>query len=266
MMYKLLSTSPLVLNTTMDFYNNINSFRDANGYEMEGSWYPRVTAIVSIKAKPALYRFYAGQSSFAAAEAMKNKSAEEGTLVHEIIEKLLLGHPTMIPDTVAPIVAAFEDLQHQHHIVPHQVETRIFSRRHGYAGTIDVLAEVDGILGVLDIKTSQAIYRDYGIQTAAYVEALHESGTPSLARWILRLDQSRLCFNGCGAKMREKGGTEKIRNGYGYQAKTCSHIWGPPVGEAELKELHELEHDTKAFLAAKTLWEWEHHEWLSKIT
>src|SRR3989344_1947688 len=115
----------------MDFYNNITSFKDANGYDIEGSWYPRVTAIVSIKSKPALYRFYAGQSSYAAAEAMKNKSAEEGTLVHETIESLLLVHARAIPDSVLPIVDAFQEFRNQHTIIPHQVETKIVSRRHG---------------------------------------------------------------------------------------------------------------------------------------
>lgn len=251
----------------MDYFTDINSFKDANGYEIEGTWYPRVTSIISIKAKPALYRFYAGQSSFAAAEAMKNKSAEEGTLVHEVIEKLLQGHPVTIPDTVAPVVAAFKDFQQSHRIIPHQVESQILSRRYGYAGTIDVLADVDGKVGVLDIKTSAAIYRDYGIQTAAYVEALHETGMPTLARWILRLDQARICLNGCGAKLREKGGNDSIKNGSNWRrAKTCSHVWGDSVGEVELKELYDLDHDTKAFLAAKTLWEWEHHELLKTVS
>ena len=61
---------------------DLEQFRTANGYDIDGVWYPRVTAIVGIKAKPALYRFYAGHKSFASAEAMKNKSAEEGTLIH----------------------------------------------------------------------------------------------------------------------------------------------------------------------------------------
>ena len=128
---------------------------------------------------------------------------------------------------------------------------------------------MDGKLGVLDIKTSQAIYRDYGIQTAAYVTALHEQGMPELTRWILRLDQARMCLNGCGAKLREKGGTNKVktpyRNGFG-TGRACSHVWGPSIGEVELKELLGLAHDTSAFLAAKTLWEWEHHDWLSQMS
>lgn len=248
------------------YYSNLEQFKSANGYDMDGAWYPRVTAIVSIKAKPALYRFYADQGNFAAAEAMKNKSAEEGTLVHTVIEGLLAGHKDSIPESVQPVVDAFLDFRNQHAIIPHQIETKIVSRRHGYAGTIDVLAEVDGRLGVLDIKTSSAIYRDYGIQTAAYVEALHEDkNMPPLARWILRLDQARLCMNGCGARMRDKGGTEKVKNNYGYKARNCSHLWGAPVGDVELKELDGLPHDTRAFLASKTLWEWEHDEWLKQL-
>ncbi|MEK7616018.1 MAG: hypothetical protein AAB420_02310 [Patescibacteria group bacterium] len=197
---------------------------------------------------------------------MKNKSAEEGTLVHELAEGILAGQSPVIPDSYAALMDAFHVFLQQHDIVPRSIERKIISHKHGYAGTIDVLAEVDGKIGVLDIKTSQAIYRDYGIQTAAYVEALHEEeNMPSLTRWILRLDQARLCMNGCGARMRDKGGTEKIKNGYGYKARSCSHVWGASVGDVELKELPDLAHDTQAFLASKTLWEWEHHDWLRHL-
>ena len=136
-----------------DFYKTISEFKSGNGYEIDGQWYPRVTSIISIKAKPALYRFYAGQASFATAEAMKEKSAQEGTLVHEVIEGIMGDKPTMIPDSVIPVVTAFHDFRKQHEIIPREIETQIISKKHGYAGTIDVLAEVDGRLGVLDIKT-----------------------------------------------------------------------------------------------------------------
>ena len=140
------------------------------------------------------------------------------------------------------------------------METRIVSKNHWYAGTIDVLAELNGRLGALDIKTSYAIYRDYGIQTAAYVEALQESGTPPLIRWILRIDQAKQCLR-CPAKLREKGGNQKIRGG----KADCQHVWGPTIGEVELRELEGFGEDMKAFLACKHLWEWEHEFWLRKI-
>lgn len=247
------------------FYSDVNHFKSAAGYEINGIWYPRVTSIVSIKAKPALYKFYADQVSFSGAEEIKNKSAEEGTLLHETVESILKNEKISIPTSVAPAVRAFLDFKNQNQIIPYKIEERIISKKHHYAGTMDCLAELNGQLGVLDIKTSVAIYRDYGIQTSAYVEALREDpSVPPLKRWILRLDQARYCIKGCGAKMREKGGNIKIREGK-TKIGNCSHVWGEMLGEVELKELPEIEKDIKAFLACKVLWEWEHEFWLKKI-
>jgi genome maintenance exonuclease 1 len=249
------------------YYSNLKGFKGLNGYEIDGVWYPRVTSIVSIKAKPALYKFYADQTSFAAADAIKNKSAEEGTLIHETIEAILKGEAPEIPNAVKPVVLAFLDFRKQNEIVPHQIETRVVSKKHHYAGTLDCLAELNGQLGVLDIKTSQAIYRDYGIQTSAYVEALKETPSmPPLKRWILRLDQARYCIRGCGAKMREKGGNIKIRLASNSgQSNACPHVWGDLLGEVELRELPDIEKDVRAFLACKDLWTWENDYWLSQI-
>ncbi|MEX1063858.1 MAG: hypothetical protein WED06_00780 [Candidatus Paceibacterota bacterium] len=249
------------------WYSKVENFMAATGYEIDGIWYPRVTSISSIKAKPALYYFYANQKSFAVAEAIKNKSAEEGTLLHDTVEAILKGKDPEIPDLIKPAVTAFLDFKQQNEIVPHQIEARIISKKHHYAGTLDCLAELNGQLGVLDLKTSYAIYRDYGIQTSAYVEALREdSSMPPLKRWILRLDQSRVCLKGCGSKMREKGGSVKIRAAKKTKAVTeCPHVWDDMAGEVELKELPDFEKDIKAFLASKTLWEWENEFWLSKI-
>lgn len=253
------------------FYKTLGEFKDSNGYEIDGLWYPRVTSIISIKAKPALYKFYAEQSSFASAEAIKNKSAEEGSLLHETVEAILAGQDLLgqgkeISEIVRPAVVAFLDFKKQNEIIAHKIEEKIISKKHRYAGTLDCLAEVNGELGVLDIKTSQAIYRDYGIQTAAYVEALRESpDMPPLKRWILRIDQARYCIKGCGALMREKGGRQKIKLPYPNRNPNCSHAWSEIAGEVEIKELFDLEKDTQAFLAAKALWEWEHDYWLGKI-
>ena len=58
----------------MAWYKTLQEFMSGNGYEEDGIWYPRVTSIVGIKAKPALYSFYASMPNFAAGEAMKEKS------------------------------------------------------------------------------------------------------------------------------------------------------------------------------------------------
>ncbi len=230
------------------------------GYLIDGVWYPRVTSIVNIKAKPALYRYYAGMPNFRAADDAKEASAREGTLVHEAVEAIARGEHPVVDPLVQPSVEAFVEFARNNEIEPLLIEERIISRAHRYAGTIDMLARVNGVVGVLDIKTGKRIYRDYGMQTSAYVGALCERTdipTPQTS-WVLRLDQCRSCEL-CGGTMRTKGGTTRV-NGFG--SRSCAHQWGPMQGQFEFQELTGQEHNLKAFLAAKTLWEWEHREWL----
>ena len=242
------------------FYSTLAHFKGTTGYEINDVWYPRVTAIASIKAKPFLYKFYADLGSFSAAESIKNKSADEGTLIHEAIEALLAGKPVAVPHSIQPAINAFNEFKKNNEIVPLKVEERVVSKNHWYAGTVDVIGNLNGRLGVLDIKTSNSIYRDYNLQTAAYIEALKENNIFPNTRWILRIDQVKQCVN-CGARLREKGGNVKVRGGI----PDCNHQWGPVVGEIELKELDSFENDIKAFLACHTLWQWEHEKWIKQI-
>jgi hypothetical protein len=252
----------------MDWFNNEKSFMEACGYEIDGNWYPRVTKILGIKAKPALYRYYGEAASYAAAQASTAKSAEEGTLLHETVQKIMLGETPVVDASIAPAVTeAAKFLTNRNvQVDPESVEKRIVHYDHRYAGTIDAMALIDGKFGVLDIKTSQAIYRDYNLQTAAYMDPLSLDHANLQTRWILRIDQNRLCRR-CGATLREKGGREKIKPPYparGVCAET-EHDWGAVRGIVELKEFPFWKDDFDAFLSAKRLWEWENELWLKKI-
>ncbi len=243
------------------FYRTLEDFKSACGYAVDGVWYPRVTAIVGMKAKPGLYKFYAEQESFEAGEAVKVKSAEEGTLTHNTVEAILRGESPVVPESIRPVIEAFFNFLNHSKIKAHLIEERLISKKHHYSGTMDALAEINGQLGVLDIKTSYSIFRDYGIQTSAYAEALIERNTaPFLTRWILRLDQHQKCLK-CQATMRTKGGNIKIRG----EKEFCNHEWDEIIGEAELKELPPHQKDFNAFLACKTLWEWENEFWLQRM-
>ena len=246
-------------------YKNEIDYKEQNGYDHEGTWYPRVTKIVGIKAKPALYRYYGDAQSYASAKASTERSAEEGTLVHEAVEALLLGKTPEVDSIILPAVNAFREFALKKNIStePEFVERRIVHGEHRYAGTIDALAFIDGKFGVLDIKTSSGIYRDYNLQTSAYVEALLKDFPEINTRWILRLDQIENCLR-CGATRRVKGGNEKVKKPYGWGV--CKiHEWGEVEGIAELKEFPDWKPDFEAFLGAKRLWEWENEPWLKKI-
>lgn len=259
------------------WYKNAQDFKAANGYEINGSWYPRVTKILDIKSKPALEGFFKEMDSFTAAEEVKNKSAAEGSLVHSTIQKLAIGEPVEIAEEVRPAAEAFEEFNKENKIIFHPkfIERQIWSLRHRYAGTVDALASIGDKFGVLDIKTSIGFYPEYNLQTGAYVSALQEfqiKKTLNLpsdieTRWILRINQHKICQK-CKATLREKGGRAKVRNGKGSAEPACSaeeHDWGPMVGEVELREFPYFYRDIKAFVAAKILWEWDNDYWLRNI-
>lgn len=253
----------------MDFYKDSESFKEASGYTIDGVWYPRVTKIVSIKSKPALYRYYGEAANFKAAQSITQKSAEEGTLVHETVEAFLLGQKPEINPSIKPAVDAFLKFWEAKKIqvIPELVEKRVVSFDHRYAGTVDAIALIEGKIGVLDIKTSQAIYRDYNLQTSAYMDALKHTSENPQTRWILKIDQNQVCGL-CGALKRTKGGREKVRvgkNGNYGQMRGCPHEWSETRGDIELQEFPYWQTDFEAFLAAKKLWEWENDYWLKKI-
>ena len=268
----------------MAWFKDAESFKKVSGHEINGTWYPRVTHILSVKAKPALDIFFKEMESYAAAEEVKNKSAEEGTLVHETIQKLAVGEKIAVPKEIEPAAAAFKEFQAKNQIIfhPEFVERQIWSNLHRYSGTVDALATIGGKFGVLDIKTSTGFYPEYNLQTAAYVLALQENDLRRAlnlpaevqTRWILRIDQQRKCLR-CGASLREKGGRNKVRtawsnglNGNGNSHCGSSHedhYWGPVEGIVEMREFPYYFKDIKAFLAAKTLGEWENDYWLKQV-
>ena len=258
-------------------YLDGNDFKEQNGYEVEGVWYPRVTRILEIKSKPALENFFREMGNYEAAELVKNKSAEHGSLVHNTVQNLAVGKSRDIPGEIRPAVETFLEFSEDRGIFFHPdfIEQQVWSEQHRYAGTVDALAEIDGKFGVLDIKTSTGFYPEYNLQTAAYIQALREYNVKNAlelpreveTRWILRIDQQKKCTL-CGAFLREKGGRAKVRNGKSNGKQKCSdenHSWGELQGEVELREFPYYYRDVKAFLAAKTLWEWEHDYWLRAV-
>jgi hypothetical protein len=252
-----------------EFYNSPEKFMEENGYVIDGVWYPRVTKIVSIKSKPALYYFYAEAPDFKSSQEITKESAREGTLIHNTVEAILLGQNPEIDPSILPAINSFLKFLEEKNIQvsPELIERRIVNYNHRYAGTVDALALIDGKFGVLDIKTSQSIYRDYNLQTAAYMDALKDEFKNLQTRWILKIDQVQKC-NICGATRRLKGGREKIRlpkNGNGMNNDNHIHQWSELYGDIEIQEFPYWQNDFEAFLGAKKLWEWENEYWLKKI-
>jgi hypothetical protein len=240
---------------------DINFFKNLNGYEIEGLWYPRVTAIVKVIAKPGLERWLAKQGSVAAMEEKRKKITGFGHLVHDTIEKILMGEAPQVDSLILPSVEAVSRWLAAHRVRVLDVERRVVSRQHFYAGNIDVLAEIDGRFGIVDIKTGAQFWDDYFIQTSAYFQA-HNEGDIKKAEthWILRVDQYQECKE-CGAVKRQKGGEYEIKGGY----LSCPHQWSELKGVCELQEVDDHPTYIEIFLTAKKLWEMINREQLAQI-
>ncbi|MCS7183781.1 MAG: hypothetical protein NZ866_00305 [Patescibacteria group bacterium] len=251
-----------------------DEFKKRHGYLVDGIWYPRVTSIVDIKSKPALYYFYAAAENFTDAQNKKRKAAYEGTIVHEILEAIVRGKEIIVPPEFIGFKKGFESFLKNYSLITRAewIEKRIKHSNYRYSGTFDILAEVNGVFSLIDIKTAAEIYDDYRLQTAAYYYALNEEPVlidnskkivlPKLIekRFILRLNQIQVCEL-CGAKKIIRRMGDKIKGGEDF----CQHQFGEIIEEWEFKEFDNPEEDFKGFLACKELWEWEHREKLKEI-
>lgn len=121
----------------------------------------------------------------------KNEAAAIGTATHRAIEaylreSILPPENTPIGRAVASIIVWLEKTGYK----IEEVERRIYSRRYGYSGTLDLVASgPDGVV-LFDWKTSKAVYPEFWLQTAAYAGAYREeTGRKIDKRKLVRIDK-----------------------------------------------------------------------------
>ena len=104
-----------------------------------------------------------------------------GNRVHLLAEKYINNEPINwireIPDSVVMFRTLIKDLQRINNI--HYQEQALWSETIGVAGRVDLIAEFDGVLSVIDFKTSKRIkakedIQDYFAQCTAYAAMYEE--------------------------------------------------------------------------------------------
>lgn len=130
-------------------------------------------------------------------ETVKNEAGHIGTLAHNWIEQHLRGGSEPLPEHEKArnaCEAALKWMQ-DNEWETIDVEQRIFSPTHLYAGTRDWFVRIRGRLAIADWKTSKHVYDSYRFQTAAYLRAEEEdSGVVIPDRWIFRIDKETGLF------------------------------------------------------------------------
>lgn len=108
----------------------------------------------------------------------RDRAARRGTEVHDLAEQLVQGHEVEVPEELAGYVESYVDVLDQFGLVPVHVEVSIASYQHGYAGTLDLIADFpNGLPGyeqdcprlLMDLKTNRSgIFGETALQLAAY--------------------------------------------------------------------------------------------------
>lgn len=186
----------------------------SHAYTWDGKFVPGVTSILKVVNKEALVPWAAGLASDHWLDAVANgrtdysaihkeakaahkkrvkAAASIGHNVHDYAEKFFknMELPELKSDQAKRGVDAFHKWFDSHKIKMFASERRVFSKEFYYAGTCDFVAEIDGVMGVGDIKTSSGIFPEMRFQTAAYQQALQEEkGIQFPVRWIIRFDKN----------------------------------------------------------------------------
>ena len=167
-------------------------------YEKDGEKYPSVTSVLGLLDKKALVPWAAKcVAEYAAARLdhdciyskhdivkhltecrnawvwESDKATTIGTNVHDMAEAVV--NPdvecckTAKCNEEANCMCAFYEWLGEHDVKVIETETAIYGN--GYAGRIDMIALVDGVVTLVDLKTSKSIYAEYRLQVAAYAKA-----------------------------------------------------------------------------------------------
>lgn len=120
------------------------------------------------------------------------KAGDIGSQVHAMIEYTLrarLCQKVEAPPALSPKAAwafsVYERWANRVKLTPMLIEQTVYSVEHGYAGTMDLFAEIDGKATVVDFKTGKAVYPEAHLQNAAYRTALRTMGHGDATQGII---------------------------------------------------------------------------------
>lgn len=143
-------------------------------YDVNGEKLPRVTTVLNVLAKPGLEK-WKHRIGLTEANRISRESSELGTRVHAALERVNRGETFDPDDETAPYVAPYREWLEANVRDVLMIEQFLVNQRDGYAGTADLVARMkDHRVMLIDLKTSNSIDGTYRLQTAAYLDALHD--------------------------------------------------------------------------------------------
>jgi len=202
--------------------------------------YVSVTQVLGVISKPQLQYWFGNQIYWAMVanpsldekEAMASpyqtskQAMARGTTVHTIVEAWRnIGDVKGLESSFAGYAKAFDKWRQDYNPKPLEHERTVVSSIYGYAGTLDLLAEINGIKCLIDVKTNKDanLYDEVQLQLSAYKQGLEEAG------------------------------------------ESVERMYALALGENGDYNFKQFEPDLDTFLSAKRLWEWQNKAKCKKV-
>ena len=166
-----------------------------------GERYPSVTTVLADYSKKGIdaWRKRVGEVQ---ANRVSLQATTRGTSVHSVIEKYLKNEDTssveMLPNVKTLFVRMKEELNKLDNI--HCLENKLYSHELKLAGTVDCIAEYNGVLSVIDFKTSKRLKKkdqvgNYFMQGAAYCTMFTEMTGIPISQVIILIGVDEMNFS-----------------------------------------------------------------------
>jgi hypothetical protein len=158
------------------------TFLDTRFYKRKKLYYPSITYILSYFPKNKFFEDWLKDVGNNADYIVK-RASEEGSQVHDLAERYLKGEELSWLDKrgnakysfdVWMMFLKFVDFWETYNPKLLATEEHIFSDKYKYAGTCDLVVEINGEVWLIDIKTSNSLHTSQELQLSAYVEAWNE--------------------------------------------------------------------------------------------
>ncbi len=158
------------------------TLKDARYYKRNGEYYPSITTVLSSYPKGSHFEDWLKKVGFAS-EHIVRKAGEDGTEVHSLIERYLLGEtlefldskglPKINPD-IWQMFLRFVEFWEIYNPTLIETEVHLFSDEYRVAGTCDLVCEINGEIWIIDFKTSNSLHTSQEIQIAVYGKCYEE--------------------------------------------------------------------------------------------
>lgn len=151
----------------------------------EGNKYPSITTLLGFKEKPWLedWRNSLGHTK---ADKENKRARDRGDAIHAMNEKYLNNDPSPTTGYAPDAIRGFNQVKFRLNKINNIrcQESALYSDTLGLAGRVDCIGEYDGVLSIIDFKTStnnknDEMVEDYRLQCTAYAIMWHEmTGEP----------------------------------------------------------------------------------------